>query len=209
MRDPVELYGNLVPMVVEQSNRGERAFDIYSRLLKDRVVFLGTPIDDAGANVLMAQLLHLEAEDAAKDVALYINSPGGSMTSAFAIHDTMQFVGPDVATFCMGQAASAAALLLAAGAPGKRFALSNSRVLIHQPHSGAEGQSVDIDIAAREIAFLRRRMAELLAVHTGQPLAKVAKDTDRDFILRADEAVSYGVVDHVISRRHALAAVGG
>ena len=196
--------GYLVPTVIEQTNRGERAFDIYSRLLKDRIIFLGTALDDTVANLLMAQLLHLEGEDPDKDIQLYINSPGGSATALFAVYDTMQFLRADVATFCMGQAASAAAVLLAAGAPGKRFALANARVLIHQPHGGAEGQSVDIEIAAKEIAYMRRRQDEVLAHHTGQPLEKVAKDTDRDFILRADEAQAYGLVDHVVTRRPAL-----
>jgi ATP-dependent Clp protease protease subunit len=196
----------LVPTVIEQTNRGERAFDIYSRLLKDRIIFLGTPIDDTVANLIMAQLLFLESEDPEKDIELYINSPGGSITSLFAIYDTMQFIKCDVATTVMGQAASAAAVILAAGANGKRRALPNSRVLIHQPHGGAEGQSVDIEIQAREIGFMRRRIDELLAQHTGQPVEKISKDTDRDFIMRPEEAKAYGIVDIVISPRAVLSA---
>jgi ATP-dependent Clp protease protease subunit len=196
----------LVPTVIEQTNRGERAFDIYSRLLKERIIFLGTPIDDNVANLVMAQLLHLESEEPDKDIQLYINSPGGSITSLFAIYDTMQFIKPDVATTCMGQAASAAAVLLAAGAPEKRYALPNARVLIHQPHGGAEGQSVDIEIQAREIIYMRNRIDQILAEHTGQSVEKVSRDTDRDFIMRADEAQAYGIIDHVISRRQPLQA---
>src|SRR5687768_3196966 len=174
----------VIPTVFEQTSRGERAFDIYSRLLKDRIIFLGTPIDDAVANLIMAQLLFLESDDPDKDIDLYINSPGGSITSLFAIYDTMQFIKPDVRTVCMGQAASAAAVLLASGAPGKRFCLPNARVLIHQPHGGAEGQAIDIEIQAKEISFMRRRIDEILAGHTGQAIEKVSKDTDRDFIMR-------------------------
>src|SRR2546423_9369618 len=200
------MHNYLVPTVIEQTNRGERAFDIYSRLLKERIIFLGTPIDDTVANLIMAQLLHLESEDPDKASRLYINSPGGSITSLFAIYDTMQYIKPDVATTCMGQAASAAAVILAAGAPGKRYCLPNSRVLIHQPHGGAEGQSVDIEIQAREIIYMRNRIDQILAEHTGQTLEKVSKDTDRDFIMRADESQTYGIVDHVITRRQALSA---
>ena len=195
----------LVPTVIESSPKGERAYDIYSRLLKDRIIILGTPVDDASAGLLMAQLLHLEAEDANRDIALYITAPGGSATSLFAIYDTMQHVRPDVATFCMGMAASAAAVILAGGAPGKRFALPNARVLIHQPHGGAQGQSADIEIQAREIAFLRRRMEEVLAEHTGQAIERIARDTDRDFILSAEEAKAYGLIDTVLDR-HRLPA---
>jgi ATP-dependent Clp protease protease subunit len=191
----------LVPTVLEQTQRGERAYDIYSRLLKDRIILLSQPVDDAIASLLTAQLLHLESEDPDRDIALYINSPGGSMTSLFAIYDTMQYVRPDVATYCMGMAASAAAVLLAAGAPDKRHALPNSRVLIHQPHGGAQGQSIDIEIQAREIAFLRGRMESILAEHTGQPLERIARDTDRDYILGAEDAKEYGLVDHVIQFR--------
>jgi ATP-dependent Clp protease protease subunit len=191
----------LVPVVVEQTSRGERSFDIYSRLLKERIVFLGTPIDDAVGNLIMAQLLHLESEDPDKDINLYINSPGGDITSLFAIYDTMEYIKPAVSTIVMGQAASAAAVLLLAGAKGKRYALPHSRVLLHQPHGGAQGQAVDIEIQAKEITRYRKLLEELIAEHTGQPLEKVAKDTDRDYILTAEEAVAYGVVDEVITTR--------
>jgi ATP-dependent Clp protease protease subunit len=203
----------LVPVVVEQTSRGERSFDIYSRLLKERIVFLGTPIDDAVGNLIMAQLLHLESEDPDKDINLYVNSPGGDITSLFAIYDTMQYIKPDVSTICMGQAASAAAVLVLAGTKGKRYALPHSRILLHQPHGGAQGQAVDIEIQAKEITRYRKLLEELIAEHTGQSLEKVAKDTDRDYILTADEAVEYGVVDEVITSRKirpelAAAAVG-
>ena len=191
----------LVPVVVEQTNRGERSFDIYSRLLKERIVFLGTPIDDAVANLVMAQLLHLESEEPEKDIHLYINSPGGDVSSTFAVYDTMQYVRPDVSTICMGQAASGAAVLLAAGTNGKRYALPHSRVLIHQPHGQAGGQAVDIEIQAKEILRYRALVDEVLAQHTGQPLDKVKKDTDRDFIMTAEQAKDYGVIDEVISSR--------
>ena len=191
----------LVPVVVEQTSRGERSFDIYSRLLKERIVFLGTPIDDAVGNLIMAQLLHLESEDPDKDINLYINSPGGDITSLFAIYDTMQYIKPYVSTICMGQAASAAAVLVLAGTKGKRYALPHSRILLHQPHGGAQGQAVDIEIQAKEITRYRKLLEELIAEHTGQPLEKVSKDTDRDYILTADEAVAYGVVDEVITSR--------
>ena len=191
----------LVPVVVEQTNRGERSFDIYSRLLKERIVFLGTPIDDNVANLVMAQLLHLESEEPEKDIHLYINSPGGDVSSTFAIYDTMQYVRPDVSTICMGQAASGAAVLLAAGTTGKRYALPHSRVLIHQPHGQAGGQAVDIEIQAKEILRYRALVDEVLAQHTGQPLDKVKKDTDRDFIMTAEQAKDYGVIDEVISSR--------
>jgi ATP-dependent Clp protease protease subunit len=191
----------LVPVVIEQTNRGERSFDIYSRLLKERIVFLGTPIDDAVGNLIMAQLLHLEAEEPDKDINLYINSPGGDINSLFAVYDTMQFIRCDVSTTVMGQAASAAAVLLAAGAKGKRFALPNSRVLIHQPHGGAQGQAVDIEIQAKEILRYRRLIDEVLAMHTGQSLEKIGKDTDRDFIMTADQAKDYGLIDEVIASR--------
>jgi ATP-dependent Clp protease, protease subunit len=193
----------LVPMVIEQTNRGERSFDIYSRLLKERIVFLGTPVTDEIANLIMAQLLHLEGEDPDKDINLYINSPGGSVTSLLAIYDTIEFIKPDVSTICMGQAASAAAVLLAAGTRGKRFALPHSRILIHQPHGGAEGQSVDIEIQAREIQRIRELLDQILADKTGQELAKIAKDTDRDYIMTAEEAKAYGVIDEVIQSRKA------
>ena len=192
---------NLVPMVVEQTSRGERAYDIYSRLLKDRIVFIGSPIDDDIANLVIAQLLFLEAEDPDKDINLYINSPGGDITALFAIYDTMQYIKPDVSTIVMGQAASAAAVLLLAGTKGKRYALPHSRVLLHQPHGGAQGQAVDIEIQAKEITRYRKLLEQLIASHTGQPLEKVAKDTDRDYILTADEALEYGVVDEVITSR--------
>ena len=191
----------LVPYVVEQTARGERTFDIYSRLLKERIVFLGTPIDDQVGNVIMAQLLHLESEDPDKDISLYINSPGGDVSSLLAIYDTMQFIKPEVSTIVMGMAASAAAVLLLAGAKGKRYSLPNSRVLLHQPHGGAQGQAVDIEIQAREIVRLRELLDGIIAKHTGQPLEKVAKDTDRDFILTADEALAYGVIDEIIVSR--------
>jgi ATP-dependent Clp protease protease subunit len=189
--------------VVEQTNRGERSFDIYSRLLNERIIFLGTPIDDTVANLVMAQLLHLESEDPDKDIQLYINSPGGSVTALLAIYDTMQYVKPDVATTCMGQAASAAAVLLAAGAKGKRLGLPHSRILIHQPSGGAEGQSVDIEIQAREILRMRRMLDEILAAHTGQPVEKIGTDTDRDFIMTAEQAKEYGIIDEIIESRAA------
>jgi ATP-dependent Clp protease protease subunit len=191
----------LVPVVVEQTSRGERSFDIYSRLLKDRIVFLGTPIDDNVGNLIMAQLLHLESEDPDKDINLYINSPGGDITALFAIYDTMQYIKPAVSTIVMGQAASAAAVLLLAGERGKRYALPHSRVLLHQPHGGAQGQSVDIEIQAKEMTRYRKLLEQLISEHTGQALEKVEKDTDRDFILTAEEAVKYGVVDEVITSR--------
>lgn len=198
----------LVPTVVEQSTRGERAYDIYSRLLRDRIVVLGTEINDTTANLLTAQLLFLEAEDPDKDICLYINSPGGSVTSTLGIYDTMQIIRPEVSTICLGMAASGAAVLLAAGAAGKRMALPNSRVLIHQPHGGAQGQAVDIENQAREIAFLRRRVDEILAHHTGQPLERVAADTDRDFILGGPDAAAYGLVDAVLEPRRGLPGTG-
>ena len=190
----------LIPMVVEQSNRGERAYDIYSRLLRDNIIFLGTPIDDNVANVVTAQLLFLEAEDPTKDVYLYINSPGGSITAGMAIYDTIQFVRPDVSTICIGQCASMAALLLASGAPGKRFALPNTRVLIHQPSGGAQGQATDIDIQAKEILRMREVTNALIAKHTGQTLDKISHDVERDFIMNAQQAKEYGIVDEIISK---------
>lgn len=191
----------LVPVVIEQTNRGERSFDIYSRLLKDRIVFLGTPIDDQVANLIMAQLIHLESEDPEKDINVYINSPGGDITSLFAVYDTMQYIKSDVSTIVMGQAASAAAVLLASGTKGKRYALPHSRVLIHQPHGQAGGQAVDIEIQAKEILRYRALLDEILAEHTGQALDKVKKDTDRDFIMTAEQAKDYGIVDDIISSR--------
>lgn len=190
--------GYLVPTVLEQTDRGERAFDLYSRLLKDRIVLLGTQVDDDSANLVVAQLLHLAAEDPDKEISLYINSPGGSATSMFAIYDTMQHIPCEVSTVCVGMAASAAAVVLAGGAAGNRFALPNARVLIHQPHGGAQGQQIDIEIQAREITFLRRRMEEVLAHHTGQSIERIAQDTDRDFIMSAEEARAYGLIDVVL-----------
>ncbi|MGH9167304.1 MAG: ATP-dependent Clp endopeptidase proteolytic subunit ClpP [Acidimicrobiia bacterium] len=191
----------LVPTVVEQTNRGERAFDIYSRLLKDRIIFLGTPIDDTVANLVMAQLLHLESEDPDKDVFLYINSPGGVLTSFLALYDTMQYIKPDVTTVCMGQAASAAAVLLAAGADGKRFALPHARVMLHQPHGGFEGQATDIEIQAREIIRMREEMNEILAQHSSQTLEKIRRDTERDFWMTSQAAKEYGLIDDILERR--------
>ena len=197
-------YNYLVPTVIESTNRGERAFDIYSRLLKERIVFLGTPIDDTVANLVIAQFLHLESEDPDKDINFYINSPGGEITSLFAIYDTLQFIKPDIATTCIGQAASAAAVLLAAGAPGKRFALPHARVLLHQPWGQGGGQAADIEIQAREILKQRDLLNEILASHTGQPFDKVTRDTDRDFIMSAAEAKEYGIIDEVIVSREAV-----
>jgi ATP-dependent Clp protease, protease subunit len=192
----------LIPMVVEQTNRGERAYDIYSRLLKDNIIFLGTPIDDNVANVVTAQLLFLEAEDPEKDIHLYINSPGGSISAGMAIYDTMQYIRPNVSTICVGQAASMGALLLSAGTKGKRFALPNSRILIHQPSmSGLAGQATDIDIHAKEILRLRESMNHILAKHTGQNADKIEKDVERDYIMTAEQARDYGLVDQVISRK--------
>lgn len=189
----------LIPMVVEQTNRGERAYDIYSRLLRDNIIFIGTPIDDNVANLVTAQLLFLDAEDPEKDVQLYINSPGGSVTAGMAIYDTMEFIRPDVATICIGQAASAAALLLAAGTPGKRLALPNSRVLIHQPSMGGlSGQATDIDIHAREILRMRANLNEIMAKHTGQSLEKIERDVERDFWMSAQQAREYGMIDEII-----------
>ena len=200
----------LVPTVVEQTSRGERAFDIYSRLLKERIIFLGTPIDDNVANLIMAQLLHLEGEDPDKDISMYINSPGGVMTSLMAIYDTIHFIKPDVATYCMGQAASAAAVLLASGSPDKRYALPHSRIMLHQPHiGGLEGQATDIEIHAKEIVRVKEEMNQMLAGHTGQDIEKIRLDTDRDFWMTAEEAKEYGVVDHVLSPRELKAVTGG
>jgi ATP-dependent Clp protease protease subunit len=191
----------LIPMVVEQTNRGERAYDIYSRLLKDNIVFIGDAIDDHLSNVVIAQLLFLEAEDPDKDVHLYINSPGGSVTAGLAIYDTMQFIKPDISTICIGQAASMAAVLLAAGEPKKRFVLPNSRVILHQPMGGFSGQASDIDIHAREILRIRERLNQILVKHTRQPRDVIERDTDRDFIMTAEQAVEYGIIDQVIHRR--------
>ncbi len=192
---------NLVPMVVEQTSRGERAYDIYSRLLKERVIFLVGPIDDYMANVIVAQLLFLEAENPEKDISLYINSPGGVVTSGMAIYDTMQFIRPDVSTICVGQAASMGSLLLAAGAAGKRYCLPSSRVMIHQPLGGFQGQASDIEIHTREILTMRDRLNQILSKHTGQPVERIAKDTDRDNFMDAETAKAYGMVDAVLDRR--------
>ena len=196
----------VIPTVFEQTSRGERYFDIYSRLLKDRIIFLGTPIDDTIANLIMAQLLHLESEDPDKDIFLYINSPGGSITSLFAIYDTMQYIRPDVNTVCMGMAASAAAVILAGGAAGKRYALPHARVMLHQPHGGAQGQASDIEIQARLIVQMREQLNQILADHTGQEYEKIAVDTERDYWMLADAAKDYGVIDGVLTRRE-LSAV--
>jgi ATP-dependent Clp protease, protease subunit len=195
------IFNYLVPTVVEQTNRGERAYDLYSRLLREHIVFIGTPIDDTIANLICAQLLFLESENPDKDINIYINSPGGEITGLMAIYDTCQFIRNDITTFCYGQAASAAAVLLAAGTKGKRFALPHSRILIHQPYSGAGGQASDIEIQAREIMRMRTMLDEILARHTGQEVEKISKDTERDFIMSAEEAVAYGIIDEVISSR--------
>lgn len=193
---------NMIPTVVEQSGMGERAFDIYSRLLRERIVFLGTPVDDAVADSIVAQLLFLDAEDPEKDIQLYINSPGGSVTAGMAIYDTMQQIRPDVATICFGLAASMGAFLLAAGTAGKRMSLPNSRIMIHQPLGGAQGQAVDIEIQAKEILYHKRRLNELLAHHTGKPLERIEADTERDFFMSATDAKNYGLIDQVISRQN-------
>jgi ATP-dependent Clp protease protease subunit len=194
---------NLVPMVVEQTSRGERAYDIYSRLLKDRIVFIGSPIDDDVANLVIAQLLFLEAEDPDKDINVYINSPGGIVTAGMAIYDTMQFIKPPVAAVCIGQAASMAAVLLAGGAPGKRTALPNARILIHQPMGGTHGQATDIKIQAEEILRMREHLNGILAKHTGQPMERIAADTERDYYMSADQAKAYGIIDEVVAKRAA------
>jgi len=196
-----EMMSTLVPIVVEQTSRGERSYDIFSRLLNERIVFLGSEVNDAVANLVIAQILHLESDDPDKDIYLYINSPGGSITAALAMYDTMQYVKPEIHTICIGQAASAGAVLLAAGTKGKRFALPNSRILIHQPHGGATGQAIDIDIQAKEILRFRKLLEEILSKHTGQPLKKVQQDTDRDFIMTAEQAREYGIVDEVLTQR--------
>ena len=196
----------LVPMVVEQTNRGERAYDIYSRLLKDRIIFLGSAIDSEIANLIVAQLLFLESEDPEKDISFYINSPGGVVTAGLAVYDTMQYIKPDVATVCIGQAASMGALLLAAGARKKRFALPNARIMIHQPLGGAQGQAADIKIQATEILRMKDTLNEILAAHTGQKIDKIAKDTDRDFFMSGNEAKTYGIVDRVVADRSELEA---
>jgi ATP-dependent Clp protease protease subunit len=191
----------LIPMVLEQTSRGERSYDLYSRLMKDRIIFLGEPIDDHLANIIIGQLLFLESEDPEKDIMLYINSPGGSVTAGLAIYDTMQYIRPAVSTICVGQAASMGAVLLAAGAPGKRFSLPNSRIMIHQPHGGAQGQAIDIEIQAKEILRLKQKLNEMLSRHTKQSLERIEKDVDRDYFMGASEAKEYGLVDEVYSRR--------
>jgi ATP-dependent Clp protease, protease subunit len=190
-----------IPYVVEQTNRGERGYDLYSKLLKENIIFVGTPIDDTIANLICAQLLHLESENPDKDINLYINSPGGDITALFAIYDTMSFIKPDISTICFGQAASAAAVLLAAGTPGKRLALPHARILIHQPYAQSQGQATDIELAAREILRMRTLLEEILSTHTGQPVEKIHQDTDRDFVMSASEAQAYGIIDEVISAR--------
>ena len=211
---PISPRNYLVPTVVEQTNRGERAFDLYSRLLKENIVFLGTPIDDVVANLICAQLLHLESEDPDKDINLYINSPGGDINSLFAIYDTMQYIKPDITTICFGQAASAAAVLLAAGCKGKRLALPHARILLHQPYAGAYGDASDIELVASEIARLKKSLEQVLSSHTGQPIDRIATDTDRDFVMTAEQARDYGVIDEVIEARNlvdnsrAIQAVG-
>jgi ATP-dependent Clp protease protease subunit len=208
--DPVDGYKNyLVPMVVEQTSRGERAFDIYSRLLKERIVFLGTPVDDQVANLIVAQLLHLESEDPEKDINLYINSPGGMVYAGLAIYDTMQYIKPDVSTICVGMAMSMGAVLLTGGAPNKRFALPNAKIMIHQGSAGFQGTPTDIEIHAREVLSLRRKMAEIISHHTSQPVEQVEKDIDRDRFMTAEEAKAYGIIDDTITSRVELGAVDG
>ncbi|MCB0989404.1 MAG: ATP-dependent Clp protease proteolytic subunit [Acidimicrobiales bacterium] len=191
----------IIPSVIEQTNRGERSYDLYSKLLKENIIFLGTPIDDGVANVVCAQLIHLESENPDRDVNIYINSPGGDITALFAIYDTMQYIKNDIATMCLGQAASAAAVLLAAGTPGKRLALPHARILLHQPYGQAMGQATDVELAAREIERMRKLLEEILAEHTGQPVDRIHGDTERDFVMDAAQALEYGVIDEVISRR--------
>ncbi len=203
-----ESYNVYMPTVIESSSRGERAYDLYSRLLRERIIIIGTPIDSTVANLVCAQLIFLEYEDTEKDISIYINSPGGEITSLFAIYDTLKYIKSDVSTFCLGQAASAAAVLLAAGTKGKRFALPHARVLLHQPYGGVGGQATDIEIQAKEIMRMRDLLNEMLSNDTGQPIDRIAKDTDRDFILEAAEAVDYGIIDEVISSKDALLSSG-
>ncbi|MEM7341418.1 MAG: ATP-dependent Clp protease proteolytic subunit [Actinomycetota bacterium] len=198
----------IIPSVIETTSRGERTADIYSRLLKDNIIFLGTPIDDGVANVVSAQMLHLESENPDRDINVYINSPGGDINAMFAIYDTMQYIKPDITTICFGQAASAAAILLAAGTKGKRLALPNSRILLHQPYTGAQGQVSDLEIAANEIERLKSALEQILADHTGQPLDKIATDTDRDFVMTAEEAKDYGIIDEVLKERNVADSSG-
>ena len=200
----MQAYNYLVPTVIESSSRGERAYDLYSRLMRERIIVLGTPIDDAVANLVCSELLYLEYEDPEREISLYINSPGGEITGLFAIYDTMRFIRPDVSTFCFGQAASAAAVILAAGAKGKRFALPHARILLHQPYGGVGGQATDIELQAKEILRMRDLLNQMLSEATGQETGKIAQDTDRDFILEADQAVEYGVIDEVISSREGV-----
>jgi len=209
MTDPITRAQHLVPMVVEQTARGERAFDIYSRLLKERLVFIVGPIDDHMANLVVAQLLFLESENPDKDIHVYINSPGGVVTAGFSIYDTMQYIKPDVSTMCIGQAASMGSFLLSAGAKGKRYALPNARIMIHQPSGGTQGTAADIEIQAKEILYLRGKMNELYAKHTGQKLAMIEHDMDRDRFMSAEEAKTYGLIDHVIERKADLVPVNG
>lgn len=197
----MDAYNYVIPNVIEKTNGVERAYDLYSKMLKDNIIFVGTPIDDGVANVVCAQLLHLESENPDKDINLYINSPGGDINALFAIYDTMSYIKPDITTICYGQAASAAAVLLAAGTPGKRLALPHSRILIHQPYAGAQGQVSDLEIASREIQRLKEALEELLARHTGQPVEKIKEDTDRDYVMTAAEAKEYGIIDEVIESR--------
>ena len=203
MKDPIATYMNLVPMVVEQTNRGERAYDIFSRLLKERIIFITGPVEDGMATLVCAQLLFLESENPDKDIHIYINSPGGVVTAGLSIYDTMQFIKPDVATICVGQASSMGSFLLAAGAKGKRYCLPNSRVMIHQPSGGAQGQATDIQIQAREILFIRERLNKILSQHTGQPLERIERDVERDYFMTAEAAKEYGVVDNIIDKRPA------
>ena len=202
MIEPIRNY--LVPTVIEQTNRGERSFDLFSRLLKEHIIFIGTPIDDTIANLVCAQLLHLESENPDKDISLYINSPGGDINALFAIYDTMQYIKPDITTICFGQAASAAAVLLAAGSHGKRLALPHARILLHQPWGQAGGQATDIELVAKEIMRLKIQLEEIMALHTGQPVERIAADTDRDFVMTAAEARDYGLIDEVISTRNSV-----
>ena len=206
MIDPIRNY--LVPTVIEQTNRGERGYDLYSKLLKENIIFIGTPIDDTIANLICAQLIHLESENPDKDINIYINSPGGDITALFAIYDTLQFIRNDIATICLGQAASAAAVLLAAGTKGKRLALPHARVLLHQPYAGAQGQATDIELAAKEIMRMRQLLEEILSNHTGQPVERIHKDTDRDYVIEAPAAVEYGIIDEVITTRSAVDRTG-
>ncbi len=195
----------LVPTVIEQTSRGERAFDLYSRLLKENIIFLGTPLDDTVANLISAQLLHLESENPDRDINLYINSPGGDINSLFAVYDTLRYIKPDISTICFGQAASAAAVLLSAGTPGKRLALPHARILIHQPYAGAQGQVSDIEIASKEIQRLKSQLEDVMSLHTGQPKDKIRTDTDRNFVMTAEQAVEYGIIDEVITTRAEIA----